>query len=250
MIKSNSIYFKILENIKNTKLLRQSNVTLLAVSKKTNIENIKCLYDLGQKDFGENYVDELIEKANLLNKDINWHFIGHLQSNKAKKVLSIKNMTTISSVDSYKLASVIDTICQKLYRKVDIYIQVNISEEETKSGVKYYDAAKLYADIYKNLKNINLKGIMSLGEIGNEEQFEKLYQLKLIICNNLKLNINEVGISNGTSNDYKVAIDYGSTQVRIGTILFSKYENELSDKNHIENELNKINKNINVNNNI
>lgn len=214
----------ILENIANIPLEKQKSVQLLAVTKKTNAEKVKELFDLGQKSFGENYVDELIEKSTILTKDIDWHFIGHLQSNKVKSVLKVPNMSTIASVDSLKLAEEIEKQCQKLSRTVNVYIQVNISNEESKSGCKIGDVIKLYSDIRNTCKNVKVIGIMALGTIGSVEEFTLLYDLKCKISKELEINMDDIGISNGTSSDYELAIKYGSTQVRLGSILIQKYE--------------------------
>ena len=230
MLKQNA-YISVLENMKKIPYIKQKAVSLLAVSKKTNPESIKTLFDLGQRDFGENYVDELIEKSKLLTSEINWHFIGHLQSNKAKKLLLINNLKCIQSVDSLSLAKVIDKQCESLLRKIDIYIQVNISNEESKSGVKPNEVIQLYSEIKQSCKNINLIGIMALGTIGSKDEFEDLYCLKLKISKDLNLSLDDINISNGTSSDYELAIEFGSNQIRVGSILFDKILKETKEEN-------------------
>lgn len=215
---------KALDNISKIPLIKQKTVQLLAVTKKTNADKVKELFDLGQRAFGENYVDEILEKSEKLTKEIEWYFIGHLQTNKVKKLLQIKNLSTISSVDSYKLAEEINKQCEKLNRTVRIFIQVNISNEESKSGCKIDDVVKLFSDISKNLKCVTPAGIMALGTIGCVEEFEKLYELKCNISKECNISLDDVHISNGTSNDYELAIKYGSTQVRLGTILIKNQE--------------------------
>jgi pyridoxal phosphate enzyme (YggS family) len=136
---------------------------LLVVSKKRPIEQILEIYNEGHRDFGENYVHEIIEKCQKLPQDINWHFIGHLQSNKCKKLISeVKNLKVIESVDSLSLAEEINKQCVKLnVEKIKIYLQVNISEETTKSGIKKQDVGELYEKITTNCEKIEVAGIMS-----------------------------------------------------------------------------------------
>ena len=215
--------FKTIRNkIAFIKLNKQTSISLLAVSKRRPVEGIMKLYKEGQRNFGENYVPELEEKASneLLPKDINWHMIGHLQSNKAKKLLKIKNLTAIESVDTYKLAEEIDKQCGKLNRTIEIYIQVNISNELSKSGCDIDKVVEVYKEIYTNMKNIKLVGIMSLGTIGSVKEFDRMYDLKKEIAEELKIDINNVNMSFGTSADYEEAIIAGSTQVRVGSVLF------------------------------
>lgn len=225
-------YISVLEKISKIKLLRQKSVSLLAVTKKTNEDKIMELFKLGQREFGENYVDELIEKSKSLTKDINWYFIGHLQSNKVKKLLNINNLTTISSVDDLDLAKTINSNCEKLNRKIDIFIQVNISNEESKSGCKIIDLVKLYGEILKFCPNINLKGIMALGTLSCKSEFNLLWELKTKIAEEYCIPIDEILISNGTSGDYELAIELGSNQVRLGSVLIKDDDQEviLSEK--------------------
>eukprot|EP00340_Litonotus_pictus_P007563 CAMPEP_0170516666 /NCGR_PEP_ID=MMETSP0209-20121228/2826_1 /TAXON_ID=665100 ORGANISM="Litonotus pictus, Strain P1" /NCGR_SAMPLE_ID=MMETSP0209 /ASSEMBLY_ACC=CAM_ASM_000301 /LENGTH=225 /DNA_ID=CAMNT_0010801635 /DNA_START=1 /DNA_END=678 /DNA_ORIENTATION=- len=209
----------ILEKIAKIPLLRQKSVSMLAVTKKTNPEKVKELFDLGQRSFGENYVDELIEKSKILTKDIDWHFIGHLQSNKVKKLLQIENLSTIESVDTLNLATIINNHCEKLNRTVGIYLQVNISNETSKSGCKIDEVLKLYSDIMTTCKSIKVVGLMALGTIGKTDEFNLLYDLKTNISKELEVDMDNIGISNGTSSDYEEAIKCGSTQVRLGSVL-------------------------------
>jgi pyridoxal phosphate enzyme (YggS family) len=197
-----------------------NNVKLLVVSKKRTIEEILNIYNLGHRDFGENYVADLVEKCEKLPMDINWHMIGHLQTNKCKKVLSIKNLTTIESVDSLKLAQEINTQCEKLGRKVNIYLQINISNESTKSGINPEDTYKLYEDISKECSFVNVAGIMSLGTLGSTEEFKNMHEIKAQICKQFNIDFNNFTISMGTSDDFEEAILNGSNEVRLGSIVF------------------------------
>ena len=136
-----------LKKINKLSIQYNQKVSLLAVTKKTDHNKVQELFDLGQRNFGENYVDELISKSLILPKEISWHLIGHLQSNKVKKLLDVKNLTTIESVDSFTLANTINKQCEKLNRFLNIYIQVNISQEVSKSGCLIDNVINLYQDI-------------------------------------------------------------------------------------------------------
>jgi pyridoxal phosphate enzyme (YggS family) len=194
---------------------------LLVVSKTRSIEQILNLYNEGQRDFGENYLNELIEKSQKLPADINWYMIGHLQTNKVKKLLSVPNLCTIESVDSIKLAKELNNYCHKLERnQLNIYLQINISKEQSKSGVLPEDVVSLYEEIVKECDMLKIKGIMSLGEIGNTIQFEAMQVIKLTLCEKFNLNKEEFILSIGTSDDFEKAIEYGSNEVRIGGLLF------------------------------
>lgn len=196
---------------------------LVVVTKKRPIDQILEIYNEGHRDFGENYVNEIIEKSEVLPKDINWHFIGHLQSNKCKKLLSsVKNLKKIESVDSLSLAEEINKNCAKLGISIDIYIQINISDEPTKSGVKKNDILDLYEKISLNCERLNINGIMSLGDIANKEQFDEMYRLKMEICDRFKLDGAKFHISMGTSDDYELAILHGSNEVRVGGLIFDQ----------------------------
>jgi len=201
--------------------IKTKYTNLLVVSKTRSIEQILNLYNQGQRDFGENYLNEIIEKSQKLPADINWYMIGHLQTNKVKKLLTVPNLFAIESVDSLKLAKELNDQCQKIDRKIlNIYLQINISWEDTKSGIKPDGVISLYDDIKKECDRLRIRGIMSLGEIGNTKQFEEMYDIKLKICNEYNLNQHEFVLSLGTSDDYEKAIVYGSNEVRIGGLLF------------------------------
>jgi pyridoxal phosphate enzyme (YggS family) len=194
-----------------------NKVKLLVVSKKRTVDDIMCIYNLGHRDFGENYVNELIEKSEKLPSDINWHMIGHLQTNKCKKILSLKNLKIVESVDNLKLAQELNLVCSKLGRCIDIYIQINISNEDTKSGIKIENFYSLYEDIVNSCPYLNIAGIMSLGSIGSIEEFKIMYEIKSRVLD--KYN-KEIMISIGTSDDFEEAINQGSNEVRLGSIIF------------------------------
>jgi pyridoxal phosphate enzyme (YggS family) len=212
----------ILTRIQNATLAStfKNKVKLLVVSKKRSVEEIQNIYNLGHRDFGENYVADLVEKYDKLPSDINWHMIGHLQTNKCKKVLKIQNLTTIESVDSLKLAAEINVICEKLNRKVNIYLQINISNEESKSGLNAEEVLPLYEEISTTCPNVVIAGIMSLGTLGSIEEFQQMYKIKEKICEKFSRDRDDFIISMGTSDDFEDAILYGSNEVRLGSIIF------------------------------
>lgn len=191
---------------------------LIAVSKTRTIDEILEAYNVGIRDFGENHVQELVKKRVLLPKDIRWHMIGHLQTNKIKDLLK-DSVYLIHSVDSIKLAKEIN---KRSSIKQDILLEVNIGEEESKYGFKpSFDELKKVLDEIKELENINVVGLMCVAPntdnpIDNKKYFDKLRLL------NDKLGLKV--LSMGMSNDYDVAIKCGSTYIRVGTKIFGKRE--------------------------
>ena len=199
--------------------LRLSKITLVAVSKTKPVEDILELYDLGHRDFGENYVQELVEKAERLPKDIRWHFIGHLQSNKVKLITPF--IYLIHGVDSLRLLKEIDKQAEKNKRLIDCLLQVHIAQEETKFG---FDENELFALEIGQFTNVKIKGLMgmaSLTENVNKIRIE-FKQLKTIY-DKLSTFTPQISIlSMGMSADYKIAIEEGSNMVRIGSLLFGE----------------------------
>lgn len=198
------------------------NTKMMAVSKKRSTEEILEVYNQGHRNFGENYANELIEKSKVLPSDINWFMIGHLQTNKCKKLLEVKNLFAIESVDSFKLAEEINNQSKKLDRVTNIYIQVNISKETTKSGIAAEETEMLVQEIVSKCDNVKVTGLMSLGTLGSTEEFTAMYQLKQKICNTFGFSQEEFTVSIGTSDDFEEAIACGSDEVRIGSLLFEK----------------------------
>ena len=211
-----------LEEIK--KETEKYHYTLITVSKTKPNELIMEAYNEGIRHFGENHVNELIEKIETLPKDIKWHMIGHLQTNKVRSLLK-HNIYLIQSVDSYKLAKEIDKESKKLNKITNILIEVNISNEESKYGIKEEDLINTIIDI-SSLTNIKILGLMTVGVNGidNKENFTKLRKLFLDID---KININNVSmkyLSMGMSNDYLTALECESNMIRIGTKIFGERE--------------------------
>ena len=197
------------------KELNEKKVTLVAVSKTKPVEDILALYELGQRDFGENYVQELTDKQAALPKEIRWHFIGHLQSNKVKYIAPFVHL--IHGADSFKLLQEINKQATKNDRIIDCLLQVHIAKEETKFGM---DDAELADAILKanELKHLHIKGLMGMASFTEEMQQarKEFIYLKSLFDKYDRLEI----LSMGMSSDYTVAIEEGSTMVRIGSLLF------------------------------
>jgi PLP dependent protein len=195
-----------------------NKATLVAVSKLKPASDIEQFYELGQRDFGENYVQELVEKQALLPKDIHWHFIGHLQSNKVKYIAPFVHL--IHSVDSEKLLKEIDKQAAKNNRTINVLLQVHIAEEETKFG---FDEPELMALDISLFKNVAIKGLMGMATFTDDKEkvkreFEHLNNIYTNFASNK--NIKLTTLSMGMSEDYKLAIQCGSNMVRIGSLLF------------------------------
>jgi PLP dependent protein len=209
--------------------LDEKNVTLVAVSKTKPAADILELYSLGQKDFGENYVQELVDKQQQLPADIKWHYIGHLQSNKVKYIAPFVQL--IHSVDSFKLLLEINKQAAKNNRVIDVLLQMHIAQEETKFGLdlnellellEYYEAQK---DDLKNIRICGLMGMASFTENENTIREEFRYMFNTF-DNRKRTNFLFKDyfsiVSMGMSSDYKIAIEEGSTMVRIGSLLFGE----------------------------
>ena len=203
------------------------NVKLIAVSKTKSAEEIVEAYEAGQRAFGENMVQELVEKQEQLPKDIEWHLIGHLQTNKVKYIAPF--ISLIHSVDSLKLLQEINKQAAKNNRIIDCLLQIYIADEETKYGLDFAEAIELLrSEEYQDLKNIRIVGVMGIASnTENPKQIkEEFYELQTLF-NGLKKSFfhdqkSFKEISMGMSGDYKIAIEQGSTMVRIGSTVFGK----------------------------
>lgn len=199
--------------------LRLSEVTLVAVSKTKPVEDILELYNLGHRDFGENYVQELVEKAGKLPNDIRWHFIGHLQTNKVKFIIPF--ICLIHGVDSLKLLKEIDKQARKNRRVIDCLLQVHIAQEETKFGFDENELSGLEISEFENIKIKGLMGMASFTEDMNKVRAE-FRHLKTLF-EKLQTTYPQLHIlSTGMSHDYKIAIEEGSNMVRIGSMIFGE----------------------------
>jgi len=199
--------------------LRLSKITLVAVSKTKPIENIRELYDLGHRDFGENYVQELVEKAEQLPKDIRWHFIGHLQTNKVKSIVPF--IYLIHGVDSLKLLKEIDKQAEKNKRVIDCLLQVHIAQEETKF---VFDETELLNLELKQFLNVRIKGLMGMASLTDDMNKIRIeFKFLKTLFEKLKNQNPELSIlSMGMSADYKIAIEEKSNMVRIGSLFFGE----------------------------
>jgi pyridoxal phosphate enzyme (YggS family) len=197
------------------------NVTLVAVSKTKPVEDILSLYNLGQRDFGENYVQELIEKEKQLPKDIRWHFIGHLQTNKVKLILPFVYL--IQGVDSLKLLKEINKQSEKVNKITNCLLQFHIAQEETKFGLDEEEANVLISKLAnEQIKNINVVGLMGMASFTNDEnQIRKEFRYLKSLQQKLKTeNLKLETLSMGMTADYKIAIEEGSNMIRVGSLIF------------------------------
>ena len=206
----------------------KDKVTLVAVSKTKPATDILELYNLGQRDFGENYVQELVDKYEQLPKDIRWHFIGHLQSNKVKYIAPFVHL--IHGVDSMSLLKEINKQAAKNNRVIDCLLQVYIAKEETKFGLDETELSEIITRITSDLhefKNIRIVGLMGMASFSDDSNIvrNEFKNLKRLFDANAQLtttNYQLSTISMGMSGDYTIAIEEGSTMVRIGSLLFGE----------------------------
>jgi pyridoxal phosphate enzyme (YggS family) len=209
--------------------LRPTGVQLVAVSKTKSVEEIQAIYNLGQRDFGENYAQELLEKQAILPKDIRWHFIGHLQTNKVKFLAPFIYM--IQSVDSLKLLLEIDKHGAKNQRAILCLLQIFVAREETKFGLNEAELDSLIGTVNHNrqdgrFSHSQIAGCMGMASLteNNTQIREEFNQLKQIFEKIKKAFPSDPvkTLSMGMSSDYPVAIEAGSTMVRIGSLLFGE----------------------------
>jgi len=202
-------------------------VQLVAVSKTKPNEDIMQAYEAGQRVFGENLVQELVEKYESLPKDIEWHLIGHLQTNKVKYIAPF--VTLIHAVDSLKLLKEIDKQAAKNKRVIDCLLQVHIAEEDTKFGFDHAELIEMLRDEeFLALKHVNIRGLMGIAtNTENEKEIkEEFYELKSLYdgikASFYRKNESFATLSMGMSSDYKLAIEKGSTMIRVGSTIFGK----------------------------
>ncbi|MCM1144654.1 MAG: YggS family pyridoxal phosphate-dependent enzyme [Blautia sp.] len=200
------------------------DVTLIAVSKTKPISMLQEAYDAGCRDFGENKVQELVQKWEEMPKDVRWHMIGHLQRNKVKYI--VDKVCLIHSVDSLRLAQEISKEAGKKKITVSILIEVNIAEEESKYGAACEEVCQLVEEIAK-LPNILVKGLMTVAPYvenpeENRQYFEKLRQIYVDIIHKNIDNVFMEELSMGMTGDYEVAVTEGATYVRVGTGIFGE----------------------------
>lgn len=212
----------IYENYNNIKSQLPANVELVAVSKTHPVSAIQEVYDLGQKVFGENKVQELTEKYPLLPKDIEWHLIGHLQTNKVKYIAEF--IDTIQSVDSEKLLNEINKEAAKYNRTIKVLLQVKIAEEETKFGLETDEAKNLFQKFVDGeFPNIEITGLMGMATFTeNEDQVRKEFKILKDLFDDLSKTKPLQTLSMGMSDDFPIAIECGANSVRVGSAIFGR----------------------------
>ena len=225
MLKEN--YRNVQENIQRAceKVNRSvDEVTLISVSKTKPLTMLQEAYDCGAREYGENKVQEMTEKEGQLPKDIHWHMIGHLQTNKVKYIAPYVHL--IHSVDSLKLAQEINRQGEKCNRSIPILIEVNIAEEESKFGIKKDETISLVREISK-LPHVAIKGLMTIAPFVDDPEDNRVYfhgikELSVDIANENIDNVCMDVLSMGMTGDYMVAIEEGATMVRVGTGIFGE----------------------------
>ena len=211
----------IVANLKQLKDNVPATVTVVAVSKTKPADAIQLAYEAGHLDFGENKVQELCQKHELLPKDIRWHMIGHLQKNKVKYISEF--ISLIHSLDRLSLANEIDKNGKKHDKSIDCLIQIKISKEETKFGLNIDELDSFYNEV-KKLNNVNIVGLMGMATFTDDKdlinaefkEIEKLFEKIKTIDSNFKI------LSIGMSDDYLLAIQNGSNMIRVGSRIFGK----------------------------
>ncbi|MNK31596.1 hypothetical protein D3C87_500340 [compost metagenome] len=218
----NPFQMSIKTNYQNILSQLPENVKLVTVSKTNPADKIKEVYDLGQKAFGENKVQELLEKQPVLPNDIEWHLIGHLQTNKVKYVAGFISM--IESVDSEKLLKEIDKEALKNERKINVLLQVKIAREETKFGLTVDETKDIFNQFLKgNFPNIEIKGLMGMASfVENESQIREEFGILKQLFDELSGLKPLETLSMGMSGDFPLAIECGSNSVRVGSAIFGE----------------------------
>ena len=213
--------YKKLNSLKNK---INENVQLVAVSKFQSVEAIQSLYNEGHRHFGENYVQELLSKVEVLPKDIHWHFIGHLQTNKVKYIAPFIHL--IQGVDSLKLLKEINKEAKKNNTIINCLLQIHIAKEETKFGFNLDEVKELFNVHQLNeLQHICIKGVMGMASFVEDEkqveqEFESLYNVFSFLQKNATSNCSPSIASFGMSGDYELAIECNSNMIRVGSMLF------------------------------
>ncbi|MEI8135606.1 MAG: YggS family pyridoxal phosphate-dependent enzyme [bacterium] len=196
---------------------QREEVTLVAVTKTQPVEILQGAYDLGIRDFGENKVQELLAKKELLPPDIRWHLIGHLQSNKAKSIAPF--IHSVHSIDSLGVAVELSNRATRYSRAIDVLLEINVAGEATKEGVAIEEAENLLYAIREQATALSVRGLMTVAPFLSEaDEVRPVFQKLRNLANNLELH----DLSMGMTNDFEVAIEEGATIIRIGSALFGK----------------------------
>ena len=211
------------ENLQNIKATLPKNVTLVAVSKTKPVEDLQEAYNAGQRIFGENRIQEMAEKYELLPKDIKWHMIGHLQSNKVKYMAHFVNL--IHGVDKFSTLKEINKQAKKHDRVIHCLLQAKIAEEDSKFGLSFDEIENILAsEKLKDLVNIKIVGLMGMATFTDDKQqlYKEFSTLKNLFDKLKTDNQNLKTLSMGMSGDYQIAIENGSTMIRVGSSIFGK----------------------------
>ncbi|KAJ1905244.1 hypothetical protein IWQ60_012321, partial [Tieghemiomyces parasiticus] len=195
---------------------------LVAVSKTKPVDSIQAAYDIGQRHFGENYLQELVEKSRQLPQDIRWHYIGQLQTNKCKALAEVPNLWAIETIDSVKRARALNTACQHRSAPLNIFVQVNTSQEENKGGIPVTEAKTLCRYVLDECPQLHLLGLMTIGSVEHSGQipnpdFQLMAKLQADLSRTLG---RDLELSMGMSHDYQHALEMGATNVRVGSSIF------------------------------
>ncbi|ESR65670.1 hypothetical protein CICLE_v10009301mg [Citrus x clementina] len=207
----------------------QEQIRVVAVSKTKPVSLIRQVYDAGHRSFGENYVQEIVDKAPQLPEDIKWHFVGHLQSNKAKTLLGgVPNLDMVEGVGNEKIANHLDKAVSNLGRKpLKVLVQVNTSGEESKSGIDPSSCLGIVEHVRLRCPNLEFAGLMTIGMpdyTSTPENFRTLLNCRAEVCKALGMAEDQCELSMGMSGDFEQAIEMGSTSVRIGSTIFGPRE--------------------------
>lgn len=212
------------QKLRNFNCTIPEHVTLVAVSKTKPLPDILEAYNAGQRVFGENKIQEMVEKHDALPKDIEWHMIGHVQTNKIKYMASFVSL--IHGVDKFKTLKEINKEAKKNDRSINCLLQIKIAEEESKFGMSADEASKiLQSTEFSELKNVRITGLMGMATFtDNEKQIQKEFSFLKSTFDTLQKiktsNFKPETLSMGMSDDYQLAIDYGSTMIRVGSRIF------------------------------
>jgi len=196
---------------------KRDEITLIAVTKTHPIAVIQEAYDLGLRDFGENKVQELTKKQDALPKDIRWHLIGHLQSNKAKYIAPF--IHCVHSIDSIDTAKELSKRVVQHSRIIDVLLEINVAGEASKEGIAVSEAENLNRLIFEEAVSLRVRGLMTVAPFENDPELIRPYFRELLILRD-KLGLKE--LSMGMTNDFEVAIEEGATMIRIGSALFGE----------------------------
>lgn len=212
----------IVENLREIQNVLPANITLVAVSKTKPAEAIQELYDAGQFEFGENKVQELVSKYEVLPKDIKWHLIGHLQKNKVKYIAEFVHL--IHSVDNLDLLKEINKQAEKFNRIIPCLLQIKIAEEDSKFGMEAELAEQILSNYKTNFPNVEIIGLMGMATFTEDEtQIRNEFKYLKSVFDKLKTQNSELKtLSMGMSGDYKIAVEEGSTMVRVGSSIFGE----------------------------